>query len=115
MLELKEGFSLQFEDPDFGNALCNFHDINELSVEKAALKVLYEEITLEICHPPDPSDASSASSLDTASVSSMSSLTSYRNLYSATDWPSPFVIPKKFPLMLNFVSRDKWEMVDKLA
>ncbi|KAL6455213.1 hypothetical protein MHYP_G00363470 [Metynnis hypsauchen] len=41
-LQLKKGFDLQFEDPDFGNALCNLYSIDELPAEKAVLKVIWE-------------------------------------------------------------------------
>lgn len=100
-LELKDGFSLQFEDPDFGNSLCNLHDIDELPTKKAVLKVIWDEVTLEINQPPatDTSDAGSVSSLGNASVSSassstMSSPTFNINVRNAVDWPSPFAIPK---------------------
>jgi len=95
-LQLKNGFSLQFEDPDFGNALCNLHDIAELPVDKAVLKVLWEE---ESSSALDISDASSVTSLDTASMSSPSSSSQSpssvvsRHLRSVAQWPSPFNIP----------------------
>ncbi|XP_048117387.1 uncharacterized protein LOC125306204 [Alosa alosa] len=100
-LELQNGFSLQFEDPEFGNSLCNLHDIDELPAEKAVLKVIWDEVTLETNQPPatDTSDAGSVSSLDTASVSSassstMSSQSLHKNLRDAIDWPSSFEVPK---------------------
>ncbi|KAL7858883.1 hypothetical protein SRHO_G00140300 [Serrasalmus rhombeus] len=37
-LELKKDFELQFEGPDFDNALFNLHSIDELPAEKAILK-----------------------------------------------------------------------------
>uniref|UniRef100_A0A9J7ZUW5 Uncharacterized protein n=1 Tax=Cyprinus carpio carpio TaxID=630221 RepID=A0A9J7ZUW5_CYPCA len=93
-LQLKSGFSLQFEDPDFNNELCNLNDIKELPAPKATLKVLWE------ASPPlDSTDTSSVSSLDTASMTSCqndvqspeSSVS--RNLRSVEQWPSTFNIP----------------------
>lgn len=99
-LELRDGFDIQYEDPDFGNALCNLHDINELPDGKAVLKVIWDdEFTLEIITATDPSDAGSLSSFDTASHSSaasstMTSPTTSKHLRDATHWPSPFEVPK---------------------
>ncbi|XP_034542093.1 uncharacterized protein LOC117814722 [Notolabrus celidotus] len=72
---LRGNFLLQFEDPDFGNELCNLTDIKELPTDRATLKVL---ITF--------SDAVSDSTLDTASLSSPSN-------NSSVEWPDPFIIP----------------------
>lgn len=52
---------LHFEDPDFGNELCNLTNIKDLPTERATLKVLFT-------FPEVVSD----SSLDTASLSSPS-------------------------------------------
>ncbi|XP_076857815.1 sterile alpha motif domain-containing protein 3-like [Brachyhypopomus gauderio] len=90
-LELKAGFSLQYEDPEFGNELCNLTDILELPKEKATLKVLYDA-----CPGFEGSDTS-VSSLDTTSLysSSDSPSTSQDPLNSqrSRQWPSPFLIP----------------------
>lgn len=40
-LGLRENFVLQFEDPDFGNELCNLTDIKDLASGQATLKVLF--------------------------------------------------------------------------
>lgn len=39
-LELEGDFSVQYEDPDFENALCNLIDMEELPVEKAVLHIV---------------------------------------------------------------------------
>nr|XP_054599338.1 uncharacterized protein LOC129163975 [Nothobranchius furzeri] len=41
-LELAGDILIQFEDPDFGNELCNLTDIKELPKDKAVLKILYQ-------------------------------------------------------------------------
>ncbi len=93
--ELKSEFSLQFEDPDFNNELCNLNDIKELPAVKATLKVLWEETS----SPLDLSDATSVSSLDTASIAScqidvqITESSASRNLRSVEQWPSTFNIP----------------------
>uniref|UniRef100_A0A3B1IYE8 Uncharacterized protein n=1 Tax=Astyanax mexicanus TaxID=7994 RepID=A0A3B1IYE8_ASTMX len=91
-LQLKKGFELQFEDPDFDNALCNLHSIDELPAEKAVLRVVWAiEPSSSV---QDISDASSVSSLDTASrSSSFGSIQSPTNLRSVAQWPSPFDVP----------------------
>lgn len=38
-LQLQGQFILQFQDPDFGNALCSLTDISELTSEKAVLHI----------------------------------------------------------------------------
>jgi len=92
-LQMKSGFSLQFEDPDFNNELCNLNDIQELPAAKATLKILWEEAS------PALTDASSVSSLDTASMTSCQSdvqipeTSVSRNLRSVEQWPSTFNIP----------------------
>uniref|UniRef100_A0A3B4ZWX9 PB1 domain-containing protein n=1 Tax=Stegastes partitus TaxID=144197 RepID=A0A3B4ZWX9_9TELE len=74
-LGLRGNFILQFEDPDFGNQLCNLTDIKELPNERATLKVLFTSY-----------EGISDSTLDTVSFGSPSSCDS-------TEWPDPFVIP----------------------
>lgn len=74
-LGLRGNFILQFEDPEFGNQLCNLTDIKDLPTDRATLKVLFTF-----------SDALSDSTLDTGSLSSPSSS-------SSVEWPDPFIIP----------------------
>ncbi|KAL6485097.1 hypothetical protein MHYP_G00071420 [Metynnis hypsauchen] len=74
-LGLRGNFILQFQDPEFGNELCNLTNIKDLPIDRATLKVLFT------C-----SDSVSDSTLDTASTSSPSSA-------SVVEWPEPFVIP----------------------
>ncbi|XP_073712383.1 uncharacterized protein [Misgurnus anguillicaudatus] len=92
-LEIQEDFFIQYEDPDFGNELCNLTDISELPAERAVLKiVLDKDLSLT-----QQSDTQSVSSLDNASVSRSSSqspstiVQSY--MRSTSQWPSPFPIP----------------------
>lgn len=61
-LGLRGNFILQFEDPDFGNELCNLTDIEDLPTERATLKVLFTF-----------SEPVSDSTLDTVSFGSPSS------------------------------------------
>ncbi|XP_058481952.1 transmembrane protein 68 isoform X1 [Solea solea] len=75
-LDLRGSFVLQYEDPDFGNELCNLTDIKDLPADKATLKVLFTF-----------SGPLSDSTLDTASLTSQSSSRD------STEWPDPFVIP----------------------
>ncbi|KAL2101492.1 hypothetical protein ACEWY4_003253 [Coilia grayii] len=85
-LGLRGNFILQFEDPEFGNELCNLTDIKDLPPERATLKVIFTF-----------SEPLSDSTSDTASLSS-DSLSSPNRPSScedstATEWPEPFVIP----------------------
>uniref|UniRef100_A0A8C1PQT6 Sterile alpha motif domain-containing protein 3-like n=1 Tax=Cyprinus carpio TaxID=7962 RepID=A0A8C1PQT6_CYPCA len=93
-LQLQGEFLLQYEDPDFGNELCNLSDISELPAEKAVLKIVWDKDSSVL----DQSDAQSVSSLGTASVSSSASPQTpsaiiQSNLRSTSQWPSPFPIP----------------------
>lgn len=95
-LGLRGSFILEFEDPDFGNELCNLTEIKDLPTERATLKVLFT-------FPEVVSD----SLLDTANTASLSSqTTASRTLPSSsaaspgpsrsgdsTERPDPFVIP----------------------
>lgn len=82
-LGLRGNFLLQFEDPDFGNELCNLTDIKDLPTERATLKVLFTF-----------SEPVSDSTLDTASLSSPSSASlSPPSSGDSTEWPDPFVVP----------------------
>ena len=94
-LELQGSFTLQFEDPDFNNALCNLADISELPPERVILHILWDE-PHELA--VQESDSVDSGSLDTSSVSSrdsdQSTSTFLKNsLRSISEWPSPFPIP----------------------
>ncbi|KAK0155369.1 Sterile alpha motif domain-containing protein 3 [Merluccius polli] len=82
-LGLRVKFLLQFEDPDFGNELCNLTDIKDLPTERATLKVLFTF-----------SEPVSDSTLDTASLSSQNSASPEPpSSGDSSKWPDPFVIP----------------------
>ncbi|XP_060939247.1 sterile alpha motif domain-containing protein 3-like isoform X1 [Limanda limanda] len=93
-LQLEGDFLIQFEDPDFGNELCNLTDIRELPPERAVLKILKSFIPTE-----SPASTSTFSGLDSDSMSSPStsaaqgSSVQLRRRESAENWPSPFPIP----------------------
>ncbi|XP_063749959.1 uncharacterized protein LOC134871220 [Eleginops maclovinus] len=81
-LGLRGKFLLQFEDPDFGNELCNLTDIKDLPTERATLKVLFTF-----------SEPVSDSTLDTASLSSQNSASPKPpSSGDSSEWPDPFVI-----------------------
>ncbi|KAG5279480.1 hypothetical protein AALO_G00078240 [Alosa alosa] len=94
-LSLDATLIVQFEDPNFGNELCNLTSMSDLPEERATLRVFQK-------HVPEPSNAQetsnddqlSDSTLDTASLQSTSSgdSTPRRSGF----LPDPFVIPK-FP------------------
>lgn len=44
-LQLQGSFTLQYEDSDFNNALCNLIDIHDLPPELAILHILWDETT----------------------------------------------------------------------
>ncbi len=52
-LGLTGDFCVQYEDPDFGNDLCNLMDIAELPAEKAVLHIIWHDD-----ESPTPSQAS---------------------------------------------------------
>ncbi|XP_034530864.1 uncharacterized protein LOC117826789 isoform X2 [Notolabrus celidotus] len=93
-LEIQEDFSLQFEDPDFGNALCNLTAMSELPAERAVIHIISD------CDSSSTDrSTSSLSSTDTISVHSDMFSSSYTdsiqsNLRHLNEWPSPFPIPK---------------------
>lgn len=95
-LQLQGSFTLQYEDSDFNNALCNLIDIHDLPPEHAILHILWDETTPLVQQESD--SVGSESSLDTASLSSTESLPSHsafiRNyMRSVSEWPSPFSVP----------------------
>ncbi|KAL4000610.1 F-box and leucine-rich repeat protein 13 [Sarotherodon galilaeus] len=134
-LGLEGDFAIQYEDPDFGNALCNLMDINELPAGRAVLHLIWEE-NASASPPQTPSDHSAISSIDTASVSSASSFSPSSStqtyMRSTSQWPNPFPIPTfSYDIELKLrkgnevyeraganlsVTRDiKMEVLDKLA
>ncbi|KAL6462559.1 hypothetical protein MHYP_G00289810 [Metynnis hypsauchen] len=134
-LELEGEFSVQYEDPDFGEAVCSLMDITELPAEKAVLHVLWNNN--ETPSPPPSHTPSSISSLDTANISSPSSSHSASSairtyMRNISKWPTPFQIPSfSYDVELKLrkgndifektgtglsVTRDmKMEILDKLA
>ncbi|KAG9277981.1 hypothetical protein AMEX_G5761 [Astyanax mexicanus] len=134
---LEGEFSVQYEDPDFGEALCNLMDIAELPAERAVLHIVWNnEETPSPAHSQTPS-VSSISSLDTASISSPASshstaIVTQTYLRNISKWPCPFPIPAfSYDVELKLrkgndvhektgtglsVTRDvKMEILDKLA
>ncbi|XP_065123038.1 sterile alpha motif domain-containing protein 3-like [Paramisgurnus dabryanus] len=75
ILGLQGNFLLQFEDPDFGNELCNLTDIKDLPSDRVTLKVLFTA-----------SDSVSDLALQTTSLSAPTAA-------SSVEWPDPFFIP----------------------
>ena len=108
-LQLQGDFSLQFEDPDFENGLCDLSAITELPSDRAILHIKWKvpTITLSVIQPNefDIQSLGSISSLDTASFGSCpspspsthpspsQSPSTTGNMRSASVWPSPFPIP----------------------
>uniref|UniRef100_A0AAZ1XX59 Uncharacterized protein n=1 Tax=Oreochromis aureus TaxID=47969 RepID=A0AAZ1XX59_OREAU len=134
-LGLEGDFAIQYEDPDFGNALCNLMDINELPAGRAVLHLIWEE-NASASPPQTPSDHSAISSIDTASVSSASSFSPSSStqtyMRSTSQWPNPFPIPifsydvelklrkgnevyEKAGANLSVTRNIKMEILDKLA
>ncbi|XP_036006788.1 uncharacterized protein LOC105920388 [Fundulus heteroclitus] len=136
-LELVGEFCIQYEDSDFGQAVCNLIDIAELPSEKAVLHILWSNENLPSPPPPTPTRLSSISSLDTASIGSPDSIHSLSSVVqtyrrNVSQWPTPFPIPEfsyDVELILRkgnetfeisgkslHVTRDvKTEILDKLA
>lgn len=86
-LQLTYDFTLQYEDPDFNNALCNVTDMGELP-NKATLKILPWVLLV-------PSDTSPCTT-DTEMLSSSSFESSGKN-----QWPKFFEIPD-FSVDVNY-------------
>lgn len=82
-LELGYNFSLQYEDQDFGNSLCNLSNISELQ-DGATLKII-PIIELVPLHREEVSDESSS----TADTEILSTCSQERK----TQWPKDFEIP----------------------
>lgn len=99
-LELVGEFCIQYEDSDFGQAVCNLIDIAELPSEKAVLHILWsnEDMPSPSPPPPTPTRSSSISSLDTASIGSPDSIHSLSSVVrtyrrNVSQWPTPFPVP----------------------
>ncbi|XP_055088194.1 uncharacterized protein LOC129457400 [Periophthalmus magnuspinnatus] len=102
-LGLEEEFTIQYEDPDFDNALCNLMDISELPTERAVLHLVWSDDSSAPqpqtpSQPQSPSDLGSISSLDTARLHSSDSPYSpssviWNYMRSTSHWPHPFPIP----------------------
>ncbi|KAK7877712.1 hypothetical protein WMY93_031572, partial [Mugilogobius chulae] len=84
--DLKNDFVIQFEDPEFGNEVCNLFSVTDLPKDKVVLHIIQKTV------------ASDISSLDTASVSSQSSCGSSSSASirqrENVQWPSIFIIPQ---------------------
>lgn len=131
--QLQGDFSLQFEDPDFQNALCSLSEISELPDSRAVPHIKWKKVSQPVEY--DSQSLGSISSLDTVSLSSSESQEnslSPRYLRSLSQWPDPFPIPalsldvelklrkgneayEKTQIRID-VSRDmKIEILDKIA
>ncbi|KAL3999200.1 beta-galactoside alpha-2,6-sialyltransferase (sialyltransferase 2) [Sarotherodon galilaeus] len=98
-LELAGDFSLQFEDPEFGNALCNLTAISELPAERAVLHIMWNCDSSPLNQSTASVSSASVSSQDTISVHSEDFRPSWTdaiqmNLRHVSEWPCPFSIPK---------------------
>ena len=82
-LELKYKFTIQYEDPDFRNALCNLADISNLP-ERATLKIFLVFMTLD----PIPS-SSQGELVHSDQLSDQSWSTALKK-----EWPENFEIPR---------------------
>lgn len=136
-LELVGEFCIQYEDSDFGQAVCNLIDIADLPSEKAVLHILWSNEDMPSPPPPTPTRSSSISSLDTAIIGSPDSIHSSSSVVrtyrrNVSQWPTPFPVPQfsyDVELILRkgndtfeisgkglHVTRDvKKEILDKLA
>uniref|UniRef100_A0A667XLB0 Sterile alpha motif domain-containing protein 3-like n=1 Tax=Myripristis murdjan TaxID=586833 RepID=A0A667XLB0_9TELE len=82
-LELKYKFTIQYEDPDFNNALCNLTDISDLP-KRATLKIF------PVLMSPVPIPSSSqGESVHSDQLSIQSSSTELKK-----EWPENFEIPR---------------------
>uniref|UniRef100_A0A3P8RY04 Uncharacterized protein n=1 Tax=Amphiprion percula TaxID=161767 RepID=A0A3P8RY04_AMPPE len=95
-LQLQGDFVLQFEDPEFQNALCNLSEISELPPGRAILHIKWT--TVSQSGEYDSQSLGSISSLDTVSMNSSGNQTNSlsplsRYWRSISEWPDPFPIP----------------------
>ncbi|XP_070399908.1 uncharacterized protein [Nothobranchius furzeri] len=122
-LQANYGFSLQYQEPEFDNALCNLTDVSELP-EKPTIKIIPTIELVPVTTTPEiSSDAVSLADTEILSVSS---------LERSSPWPEDFQIPK-FPVDVEYrlrqgnllymrdgvllkITKDlKHEILDKLA
>ncbi|XP_016410466.1 uncharacterized protein LOC107742105, partial [Sinocyclocheilus rhinocerous] len=82
-LGLNYNFSLQYEDQDFGNALCNLTDISELQ-DRATLKIIPIIELVPFNQEEVLDDSASTADTETLSTSSQER---------KTQWPKEFEIP----------------------
>ncbi len=90
---------IQFEDPDFGNELCNLTGIKELPQDSAVLRILWKSSGV----PDDMASTSSITSVSTPESASMSPTPSTSSAQCSSvqlmqqeisvHWPSPFPVP----------------------
>ncbi|CAM4597623.1 unnamed protein product [Leuciscus chuanchicus] len=121
---------VQFEDPAFGNELCNLTNMSDLPEERATLKVFQKQTS-----EPSFDSQISDTSLDIASLPS--ALSGSSTPVCDRPWPDPFIVPKfssdvelrlkhgndayhKDGSLLSDVSKDvpkelKSDILDKLA
>lgn len=121
---------VQFEDPAFGNELCNLTNMSDLPEERATLKVFQKQTS-----EPSFDSQISDTSLDIASLPS--ALSGSSTPVRDRPWPDPFIVPKfssdvelrlkhgnnayhKDGSLLSDVSKDvpkelKSDILDKLA
>ncbi|KAE8278174.1 hypothetical protein D5F01_LYC23762 [Larimichthys crocea] len=85
-LSFQYDFKLQYEDPDFSNALCDLTEITDLP-ERAILKVI-PLVTLELTTLSSSTEQTDSSSADTEILSSAGSTPLTRR-----QWPEFFDIP----------------------
>ncbi|KAK0131462.1 hypothetical protein N1851_033865 [Merluccius polli] len=94
-LNLDAMLIVQYEDPTFGNELCNLTRLTDLPEERATLRIFQKHLPVPSNEPvPLNEDQLSDSTLDTASLPSTSSGESTPRRVQVL--PDPFVIPK-FP------------------
>ncbi|KAF1393416.1 hypothetical protein PFLUV_G00015480 [Perca fluviatilis] len=89
---------VQFEDPNFGNELCNLTSMSDLPEERATLRIFQKHVP-EPSNEQEPSndDQISDSTLDTLDTASLPSTSSGDSTPRRSGClPDPFVIPK-FP------------------
>ncbi|XP_057178886.1 uncharacterized protein LOC130555713 isoform X2 [Triplophysa rosa] len=79
-LQVSYSFNVQYEDPDFSNALCNVSDINDLP-ERATLKII-------------PLSTSPSSSQADTIILSGSDTSEKLSAERQSEWPEDFEIPK---------------------
>uniref|UniRef100_A0A9J8ANK3 Sterile alpha motif domain-containing protein 3-like n=1 Tax=Cyprinus carpio carpio TaxID=630221 RepID=A0A9J8ANK3_CYPCA len=95
-LQIEKGFTIQYEDPDFNNQLCNLHDISELPPEKATLRLHWELFLTPISVHSEidpPADEESTLSVQPSTSATSSDSTQVASLLRSEHWPSKFPIP----------------------